>query len=329
MEMSSSLPPAPPPPPPLPPRRWNKILKVVSATVSFLLWPPLSCMIPAIVSSASPLASYPATFSSTFYFFQKFVWERLWRGEEVLSSGFSGLGKACDVAGVEWPEKMLQCYSSMNSGKGVKVLWSGHNKNDKKKGDCVCVRTRVIKHYHHLPLSSPHGLRVFLDTSPAHFLFSFFLPHTQIVFLKILLNKTAMEMIAGGGCRYGACWEICLTGASFLEALGRARRIQKGSDLLRPVDKKKDTVESMGDSESLISNLMCHYSSEDYVRIKKRCCKEDVACSVEGVSGSRKIAATAPPCTTSSVVLNGRGIVTPLFVKKTLRHNLGVSSKHS
>nr|GFC62294.1 hypothetical protein [Tanacetum cinerariifolium] len=43
-------------------------------------------------------------------------------GEEVLSSGFSRLGKACDVAGVEWQEKMLQCYSSMNSGKGVKVL---------------------------------------------------------------------------------------------------------------------------------------------------------------------------------------------------------------
>nr|GFB98728.1 serine/threonine-protein kinase PEPKR2 [Tanacetum cinerariifolium] len=83
---------------------------------------------------------------------------------------------------------------------------------------------------------------------------------------------------------------------------------RKGSDLLCPVDKKKDTVESMGDSESLISNLKCHYSSEDYVRIKKRCCKEDVVCSVEGVSGSRKIAATAPPCVTSSVVLNGRGI---------------------
>nr|GEU32286.1 vacuolar protein sorting-associated protein 41 homolog [Tanacetum cinerariifolium] len=45
-------------------------------------------------------------------------------GEEVLSSGFSRLGKACDVAGVEWREKMLQCYNSMNFGKGVKVLWS-------------------------------------------------------------------------------------------------------------------------------------------------------------------------------------------------------------
>nr|GFA60861.1 serine/threonine-protein kinase PEPKR2 [Tanacetum cinerariifolium] len=64
----------------------------------------------------------------------------------------------------------------------------------------------------------------------------------------------------------------------------------------------------MGDSESLISNLKCHYSSKDYVRIKKRRCKEDVACSVEGVSGSRKIAATAMPCATSSVVLNQRGI---------------------
>nr|GFB33325.1 serine/threonine-protein kinase PEPKR2 [Tanacetum cinerariifolium] len=83
---------------------------------------------------------------------------------------------------------------------------------------------------------------------------------------------------------------------------------RKGSDSLCPIDKKNDIVESMGDSESLISNLECHYSSEDYVRIKKRCCKEDVAYSVEGVSGSRKIVATAMPCATSSVVLNRRGI---------------------
>nr|GFC01814.1 serine/threonine-protein kinase PEPKR2 [Tanacetum cinerariifolium] len=89
-----------------------------------------------------------------------------------------------------------------------------------------------------------------------------------------------------------------------LVTLGLMMKKRKGSDLLCPVDKKKDKVESMGDSESLISNLKCHYSSEDYVRIKKRRCKEDVACSVEGVSGSRKIVATAMPCATSLVVLN-------------------------
>nr|GEV64004.1 serine/threonine-protein kinase PEPKR2 [Tanacetum cinerariifolium] len=89
---------------------------------------------------------------------------------------------------------------------------------------------------------------------------------------------------------------------------GLMMKKRKGSDSLCPVDKKKDIVKSMGDSESLISNLECHYSSEDYVRIKKRCCKEDVACSVEGVSGLRKIAASAMPCATSSVVLNRRGI---------------------
>lgn len=86
------------------------------------------------------------------------------------------------------------------------------------------------------------------------------------------------------------------------------RKKRKGSDLLCTSNKKKEIVESTGDSESLISNLKCHYSLEDYVRIKKRCCKEDVACSGEGVTGSRKIAATAPPCATSSLVLNGRGI---------------------
>ncbi|CAI9266441.1 unnamed protein product [Lactuca saligna] len=76
---------------------------------------------------------------------------------------------------------------------------------------------------------------------------------------------------------------------------------------------RKEIVESTGDSESLISNLKCHYSLEDYVRLKKRCCKEDVICGGGDSNGSCKnrlagIAATAPPCATSSLVLSGRGI---------------------
>ncbi|KAL7617401.1 serine/threonine-protein kinase PEPKR2 [Lactuca sativa] len=90
------------------------------------------------------------------------------------------------------------------------------------------------------------------------------------------------------------------------------RKKRKGSDLLWS-DNRKEIVESTGDSESLISNLKCHYSLEDYVRLKKRCCKEDVICGGGDSNGSCKnrlagIAATAPPCATSSLVLSGRGI---------------------
>lgn len=90
------------------------------------------------------------------------------------------------------------------------------------------------------------------------------------------------------------------------------RKKRKGSDLLCS-DNKKEIVESTGDSESLISNLKLHYSLEDYVRLKKRCLKEDVICGGGDSNGSCKnrlagIAATAPPCATSSLVLSGRGI---------------------
>lgn len=90
------------------------------------------------------------------------------------------------------------------------------------------------------------------------------------------------------------------------------RKKRKGSDLFC-TDNKKEIVESTGDSESLISNLKCHYSLEDYVRLKKRCCKEDVVCGGADPNGSFKnrlagIAATAPPCATTSLVLSGRGI---------------------
>lgn len=92
------------------------------------------------------------------------------------------------------------------------------------------------------------------------------------------------------------------------------RKKRKGSDLFcTDNNNKKEIVESTGDSESLISNLKCHYSLEDYVRFKKRCCKEDVVCGGADPNGSRKnrlagIAATAPPCATTSLVLSGRGI---------------------
>lgn len=97
------------------------------------------------------------------------------------------------------------------------------------------------------------------------------------------------------------------------------RKKRKGSDLLISTDnnnnnKRKEIVESTGDSESLISNLKCHYSLEDYVKLKKRCCKKDVDNDDDGLNVSSfknrlaGIAATAPPCATSSLVLSGRGI---------------------
>ncbi|KAJ0807688.1 putative protein kinase CAMK-CDPK family [Helianthus annuus] len=98
------------------------------------------------------------------------------------------------------------------------------------------------------------------------------------------------------------------------------RKKRKGSDLLCSDKDTKEIVESTGDSESLISNLKCHYSLEDYVRLKKRCCKEDVVYGGDddGSCKNRRagIAATAPPCATSSLVLSGRGI--KKFACKTL-----------
>ncbi|CAK9149013.1 unnamed protein product [Ilex paraguariensis] len=86
------------------------------------------------------------------------------------------------------------------------------------------------------------------------------------------------------------------------------RKKRKGSEILRV--SKKDFFQSTQDSESSISNLKSHYSLEDYSRLNKRC-KEDVL-GTETVVGSCKtrlagIAATAPPCGTSSLVSSGRG----------------------
>ncbi|KAL8096361.1 serine/threonine-protein kinase PEPKR2 [Apium graveolens] len=84
------------------------------------------------------------------------------------------------------------------------------------------------------------------------------------------------------------------------------RQKRKGSDFLCP----NEGLTS--DSEKVKSNLRCHYSLEDYARLKKRC-KEDVE-NVETVESSRvrlvgRIAATAPACATSSSSgLLGRGI---------------------
>ncbi|XP_022768396.1 serine/threonine-protein kinase PEPKR2 [Durio zibethinus] len=56
------------------------------------------------------------------------------------------------------------------------------------------------------------------------------------------------------------------------------------------------------------SNIRCHYSLEDYARIKKRC-KEDVDAPPVGSWKSRLAGiATAPPCGASSLVPPGRGL---------------------
>lgn len=82
------------------------------------------------------------------------------------------------------------------------------------------------------------------------------------------------------------------------------KKKRKGSDFL--CSHQKDIL----DSGSLVSNRKSHYSLEDYARLKKRC-KEDVV-GVETVGSCKSrlagIAATAPPCGTSSSVLSGRGI---------------------
>lgn len=93
------------------------------------------------------------------------------------------------------------------------------------------------------------------------------------------------------------------------------RKKRKGSEILGP--KQNGIFEESHDLESSISNLRFHYSLEDYSRLKKRCkevCNDDegVGCSeiVKSCKSTRLagIAATAPPCGTSSLVLSGRGL---------------------
>lgn len=85
------------------------------------------------------------------------------------------------------------------------------------------------------------------------------------------------------------------------------RKKRKGSELLYQ-NKEEEVLEST--SRSSLSKLRTHYSLEDYARLKKRC-KEDVV-DDEHVGSCKSrlvgIAATAPPCGTSSLVLPGRGL---------------------
>ncbi|XP_017237344.1 serine/threonine-protein kinase PEPKR2 isoform X2 [Daucus carota subsp. sativus] len=89
------------------------------------------------------------------------------------------------------------------------------------------------------------------------------------------------------------------------------RKKRKGTELLCP--NRKDVLGSTSDdSGSARSNLRCHYSLEDYDRLKKRC-KEGVESVDETVGSCRVrlagIAATAPACATTSLSgLSGRGI---------------------
>ncbi|PSS19584.1 Serine/threonine-protein kinase [Actinidia chinensis var. chinensis] len=86
------------------------------------------------------------------------------------------------------------------------------------------------------------------------------------------------------------------------------RRKRKGSEILCL---EEEILESTNrDSRSSLSNLKGHYSLEDYARLKKRCKEDDAGDNTIGSCKSRLvgIAATAPPCGTSSLVSPGRGL---------------------
>lgn len=92
---------------------------------------------------------------------------------------------------------------------------------------------------------------------------------------------------------------------------------RKGSELVCP--RGEEVSESSHDVQSSISNFRFHVSLEDYSRLRKRC-KEDGHCEsvvdcedVKSCKSTRLagIAATAPPCGTSSSsssLLSGRGL---------------------
>lgn len=91
------------------------------------------------------------------------------------------------------------------------------------------------------------------------------------------------------------------------------RKKRKGSEILGP--KQIGAFEESHDLNSSVSNLRFHYSLEDYSRLKKRCkeegdggvggCEIVKSCKSTRLAG---IAATAPPCGASSIVLSGRGL---------------------
>uniref|UniRef100_A0A5B6YS20 Protein kinase domain-containing protein n=1 Tax=Davidia involucrata TaxID=16924 RepID=A0A5B6YS20_DAVIN len=86
------------------------------------------------------------------------------------------------------------------------------------------------------------------------------------------------------------------------------RKKRKGSEILCP--NQKEILQPTLDSQSSFTKLKSHYSLEDCARLRKRY-KEDVvggepveSCKIR-LNG---IAATAPPCGTSSLVFLGRGL---------------------
>ncbi|CAH9129892.1 unnamed protein product [Cuscuta epithymum] len=93
------------------------------------------------------------------------------------------------------------------------------------------------------------------------------------------------------------------------------RKKRKGSEII--CSKQNVIVSTTNGSEtSSISNFKSHYSLEDYSRLRKRC-KEDadydtLFCEAVRSYKSKNrlagIAATAPPCGTSSSVSSGRGL---------------------
>ena len=82
------------------------------------------------------------------------------------------------------------------------------------------------------------------------------------------------------------------------------RKKRKGSEA--DASDLPDILPSNHDSVS--SNLKCHYSLEDCLRLKKRC-KEDADTEPAASYKSRLAGiATAPPCGTSSLITPGRGL---------------------
>ncbi|KAA8528331.1 hypothetical protein F0562_035686 [Nyssa sinensis] len=86
------------------------------------------------------------------------------------------------------------------------------------------------------------------------------------------------------------------------------RKKRKGSEILRP--NQIEILQSTLESQSSFSKLKFHYSLEDCARLRKRY-KEDVV-GAEHVGSCKTrlngIAATAPPCGSSSLVSVGRGL---------------------
>lgn len=86
------------------------------------------------------------------------------------------------------------------------------------------------------------------------------------------------------------------------------RKKRKGSEIVHA--KREDTEGSICESRASLSNLRPHYSLEDYARLNKRCKEDVVGNETVGSCKGRPagIAATAPPCGSSSMVLPTRGL---------------------